>query len=169
MDRPKVAIIVVVVLVILAGLFIVLSGRPNSDSAPAQTPPAPTSAEPTAPTPTPTTPEEMKPSSSNGSYSDYSATSLAAASGKTKVLFFYANWCPSCRQQDTNLSSSAADIPSDLVIFKVNYDGEIALRQKYGVTIQHTFVEVDDNGNEVQQWNSLYQQNNLQGILDKVN
>lgn len=103
-----------------------------------------------------------------GIYTDYSPEKLVEFSNKKKVLFFFAAWCPSCRQQDSSLNNSISKIPGDLVILKVNYDQEIGLRQKYGVTIQHTFVEVDDSGNKLQQWNSLYQQNDLQNILDKV-
>lgn len=104
----------------------------------------------------------------NGPYAGYSEEGIAAAQGKKKVLFFYANWCPSCRQQDANLAQSASQIPSDLAIFKVDFDSSVELRQKYGVTLQHTFVEVDDAGDELQQWNTLYSNYDLQTIIDRV-
>lgn len=103
-----------------------------------------------------------------GMYVDYTAEVLAAALEKKRVLFFYANWCPSCRQQDTNLQLSAAQIPPGLAIFKVDYDSETGLRQKYGVTLQHTFVLIDENGNELKQWNTLYSAYDLQSIIEQV-
>jgi thiol-disulfide isomerase/thioredoxin len=101
----------------------------------------------------------------SGIYTDYSQSGVTASAGKRQVLFFYASWCPSCRDHDANLQASVSDIPSDVAIFKLNYDNEIALRQKYGVTLQHTFVEIDDAGNELEQWNSLYKDDDLASIL----
>lgn len=125
----------------------------------------------TTPTPLITTNPSVTPTQSlteKGVYQNYNAEALSQAKDKNKVLFFYAAWCPSCRQQDANLTNSQDDIPTNLAIFKVDFDQEIKLRQKYGVTIQHTFVEIDNEGNEVQQWNSLYQDNDLKSIVDKV-
>ena len=50
-------------------------------------------------------------------------------------------------------------IPEDLIIIRVNYndsdtDGdEKQLANKYAVTYQHTFVELDSEENAVQIWN----------------
>ncbi len=136
--------------------------------------PEPTSSDPVI-TPTvavPTTAENtdmpemtQPPVASSGTYTDYSHSGVSPATGKKKVLFFFASWCPSCRDHDANLQASASDIPGDVAIFKVNYDNEIALRQKYGVTLQHTFIEIDDDGNELEQWNSLYKDDDLASIL----
>ncbi len=76
------------------------------------------------------------------SYQDYSETAVKTTKGN-KVLFFHATWCPSCKSADKNLSSET--IADDLTIFKVDYDSNLDLRKKYGVTSQHTFVLVDDN------------------------
>lgn len=77
-----------------------------------------------------------------GVYIDYSVSSVesALASDKKVVLFFYAPWCPSCKFADTNLSKEK--IPPNIVIFKTDYDSNIELRKKYGVTYQHTFVSI---------------------------
>ncbi len=40
-------------------------------------------------------------------------------------------------------------IPSGVTVFKVDYDSNQSLRQQYGVTLQTTFVKVDDEGNKV--------------------
>lgn len=99
-----------------------------------------------------------------GTYTAYSASALATAqSGKT-VLFFAASWCPTCRTADADIVANVATIPSGVTILKADYDKEVALKQKYGVTTQHTFVEVDKNGALVQKWNG----GNLAGIVAKV-
>ncbi|MEK7564045.1 MAG: hypothetical protein AAB510_00550 [Patescibacteria group bacterium] len=44
-------------------------------------------------------------------------------------------------------------IPSDLSILDVDYDNSSDLKKKYGVTYQHTFVQVDKDGNMIKKWN----------------
>jgi hypothetical protein len=39
-----------------------------------------------------------------------------------------------------------------MVIHRVDYDTAIALRKKYSVTYQHTFVQVDENGKLLKKW-----------------
>ena len=68
------------------------------------------------------------------------------------VLFFHAGWCPTCREADENLNADPAAIPAGLTIVKVDYDDSDELKQKYGVTTQHTFVQVDADGNELGKW-----------------
>jgi len=84
-----------------------------------------------------------------GEYIQYSPGAFASASGK-KVLFFSASWCPVCVKSDKEFSS--AKIPGKLVIFKVDYDTETELKKKYKIVSQHTFVYVDDKGNELKKW-----------------
>lgn len=103
-----------------------------------------------------------------GTYADYTAARLSAASGDQIVIFFHASWCPSCRQQDDNLVSDREDIPAGVTILKADYDSETNLKQKYGVTLQHTFVQVDSEGNQLKMWNSFYADYSLQGILDQL-
>lgn len=44
-------------------------------------------------------------------------------------------------------------IPENMVLMKTDYDTYTELKKKYGVTYQHTFVQVDENGNELTKWN----------------
>ncbi|MBL8015243.1 MAG: thioredoxin family protein [Candidatus Doudnabacteria bacterium] len=101
----------------------------------------------------------------SGIYKNYVEGDVASYPSKQKVLFFYANWCPSCRGQDESLNSNLAAIPSDLVILKVDYDNSTSLKQKYGVTLQHTFVQVDENGNLLAKWNTLYGDYSIENII----
>lgn len=68
------------------------------------------------------------------------------------VLFFAADWCPTCQEATKNLEANPAAIPAGLAIVRVDYDNSDDLKQKYGVTTQHTFVQVDADGNEVAKW-----------------
>lgn len=82
-------------------------------------------------------------------YTTYSAESVdsALASGKKVALFFHATWCPSCKTLDKTLS--AETVPSDVVVFKVDYDSSTELKKKYGVTGQHTIVTLDASKNKI--------------------
>lgn len=76
-------------------------------------------------------------------YVEYNPTIIESTSG-TKLLFFHAPWCPQCRALDKDIS--AADIPEDVTVIRVDYDNNQELRKKYGVTIQTTIVKLDDTG-----------------------
>jgi thiol-disulfide isomerase/thioredoxin len=90
--------------------------------------------------------------SSAGSYEAYSPDKLARASDGDVVLFFRASWCPTCRAVDADIRAHLNDIPKGVTILDINYDDSTALKQKYGVTYQHTFVQVDAAGNQIVKW-----------------
>lgn len=97
-----------------------------------------------------------------GNYVDYSEGKVAATNGN-KVLFFHASWCPTCKSLDQNIRAGV--VPSGLTIFKVNYDTERDLAKKYGVTYQHTLVQVDSDGNLITKWAGSY---TIQQIIDEL-
>lgn len=101
-----------------------------------------------------------------GSYIAYSpqAVQQAAAQGKKPVLFFHADWCPTCRAADKDINKKLDQIPEDIVILKTDYDKETELKEKYGITYQHTFVQVDGQGNEITKWNG----GALEAVIDRV-
>jgi thioredoxin 1 len=99
-----------------------------------------------------------------GVYTTYSADAVAMAQKGKTVLFFHAGWCPTCRTADADITAGAATIPAGVTILKVDYDKEAALKQKYGVTSQHTFVEIDASGTLVEKWSG----GNLAGIIAKL-
>lgn len=76
-----------------------------------------------------------------------------AAEGKT-VVFFYASWCPNCRATVAELNARWAEVNPDLTLVIADYDKEAALKGKFGVTYQDTFVLLDNAGNGVKSWNS---------------
>ncbi|MFA6004966.1 MAG: thioredoxin family protein [Patescibacteria group bacterium] len=92
-------------------------------------------------------------------YVEYSAAALEKAVTGRRVLFFYASWCPTCRPADESFTQNSAKIPEDVTLLRVNYNDpdtdqeEKDLAQKYGITYQHTFIQIDSTGNEVTKWN----------------
>lgn len=87
-----------------------------------------------------------------GSYEAYASEKIARANEGKVVLFFRAGWCPTCRALDKDIKANLESIPKNVTILDVNYDTEKALKTKYGVTYQHTFVEVDAEGNAIKKW-----------------
>lgn len=84
-----------------------------------------------------------------GVYEEYSEAAFNQAEGR-RIIFFYAPWCPQCRALDESILENT--VPDGVAIFKIDYDSNQAMRQKYGVTIQTTLVEVGANGNEVRKY-----------------
>ena len=68
------------------------------------------------------------------------------------MLFFNAKWCPACRAINEALTSDPGKIPAKTTVVSVDYDQHTDLRQRYGVTTQHTFVQIDTNGEKTRQW-----------------
>jgi thioredoxin 1 len=89
---------------------------------------------------------------SKGTYEAYAPSKLALAEKGKVVLFFHASWCPSCRALDADLKSKMDAIPAGLTILDVDYDTSTELKKKYGVTMQHTLVQVDAKGNLINKW-----------------
>lgn len=95
----------------------------------------------------------------SSAYIEYSNSELEKASGKRRVLFFFANWCPTCKPTDQDLKANESKIPEDVTVIRVNYNDtdtdaeEKDLAKKYAITYQHTFVQIDQDGNEITKWN----------------
>ena len=84
-------------------------------------------------------------------YDQYQAFKDTYADSKV-VLFFNATWCPDCRAINEALTSDPGKIPAGTTVVSVDYDQHADLRQRYGVTTQHTFVQIDTNGEKTRQW-----------------
>ena len=68
------------------------------------------------------------------------------------VLFFNAAWCSTCKVARDNFEASLDQIPIDLTIVVVDFDTATELRKLYGVTVQHTFVQIDASGEALTKW-----------------
>ena len=96
-----------------------------------------------------------------GLYAPYDASKLAMANSGDVVLFFKASWCPSCRTLDSDIKANRDMIPSDLTILELDYDMETELKKKYGVTSQHTLVQVAADGTMIKKWSGGSKLENL--------
>lgn len=144
MNKKSIVITSIILLTILGSGIVLLntSGTETkfSQQSPAATESMQTSRAGTAPT---TTTEQA------GAYIDYKDNTIAATPG-TKLLFFHAPWCSQCRELEADIKRSG--VPSGVTIIKVDYDSNQKLRQKYGVTLQTTFVKVNDEGDLIERF-----------------
>jgi len=96
----------------------------------------------------------------------YSAEAVKEATTNGRALiFFHAPWCPFCRAAEADIIANFDQIPPDLTIIKADYDSEKELKKRYNVTTQHTFVQVDAEGNEVTKWVGA---ETLEDILSRI-
>lgn len=100
-----------------------------------------------------------------GGYTAYDSARLASAKNGKVVIFFAASWCPECRKLDKSITQNLGAIPKGTTILKADYDKETSLKQKYGVTYQHTLVQVDENGTMLKKWSGS---SSLDDLLSKV-
>lgn len=80
-------------------------------------------------------------------YAEYSAEMFAALKGNEKfVVFFYADWCSTCRKWEKGLQENIATLPEGTLILKADYDIEKDLAKELGVTSQSTAVFFNMDG-----------------------
>lgn len=75
-----------------------------------------------------------------------------ATEGPT-VLFFFATWCPNCQQAARDFSDRWNDVKPGIALVVADYDKQVALKTKYGVTYQDTYVQVAADGRRIKIWN----------------
>lgn len=103
--------------------------------------------------------EDDKMMEQSSRYVPFTPTVLADSASSRRVLYFYASWCPTCIPANADFEKNVSMLPEDLTVIRVNYNDpdtdkdEKALATKYGITYQHTFVQIDSDGNEVTKWN----------------
>lgn len=103
---------------------------------------------------------------SKGRYSNYSSSALSAKGFSETILFFHAPWCPECRVYDSVLQG--ASLPTGTQILKVDYDTSTDLKNRYGVTLQTTFVKVTSKGEKVSMWTAYGKEKSLQAVLENT-
>ena len=126
------------------------AGAATTSAPPSSSAPAPTTS--SAPEPSPSESATSEPATPPGRYislADYEKDRAAYADTKV-VYFFHAPWCPSCRATESAIDADG--VPDGLTLVKVDYDSNTQLRQEYGITYQHTFVQVDEDGAQLAKW-----------------
>jgi hypothetical protein len=95
---------------------------------------------------------DMVGDSEESRYVVYDEEAFNAAADQTRVHFFHAAWCPTCRTLDREINANLNRIPEGVVLFKTDYDASGELKRRYGVTYQHTLAVVDAEGELVHKW-----------------
>ncbi|MBB6481845.1 thioredoxin domain-containing protein [Spirochaeta isovalerica] len=84
------------------------------------------------------------------------------------VLFFNASWCPTCRAAVKDFEMNAMKLEG-INLLSVDYDDSADLKQKYEITYQHTFVQIDSMGKVLAMWNGGETEELLKQIkMDKM-
>lgn len=100
---------------------------------------------------------------------------VALQSNKLVVLYFYATWCPICKEEIKSLYEAFHSIKNDSVVgFRVNYNDkdtdkdEEALAREYGVAYQHTKVFIKNKERILKSpegWNTARYSTEIQNAL----
>jgi thiol-disulfide isomerase/thioredoxin len=91
-----------------------------------------------------------------GSYVDYKPELLANADKAPVVLFFHANWCPTCKALDKDINDRADALKkSGVTLLKIDYDTANDLKKQYGITVQSSFVKIDSTGKQLKKASSI--------------
>ena len=72
---------------------------------------------------------------------DQAAFDAAQKAGKPIIVWVHAPWCPVCLKQEKTITRVTAE-PAyrDLIVFKIDFDSQKALWQKFGATQQSTLI-----------------------------
>lgn len=140
MNKRSILVVIGIIVLIVGATGYVLVSKKD-----AAAPVVPNAADNTSSPDTNETPKQP----TKGEYVNYTAEKLKKTAD-TKLLFFHAPWCPQCRAIEASIEKDG--VPSGVTVFKVDYDSNQALRQKYGVTLQTTFVKVDNNGDKIKSY-----------------
>ncbi len=73
------------------------------------------------------------------------------------------DWCPTCRAAMNELDGEAARL-GNITVVVVNYDRASELKRKYGISYQHTYVQIDAEGNKIALWRG----GGIDGVLKNV-
>lgn len=92
----------------------------------------------------------------------------ALAQGKPVIVDFAASWCPTCKAQKPIVDSLLKETKMQPVtLFAADYDKEVALKKRLGVTMQSTFV-VFKGGKEVGRSTGQTQKAEIAALFDKA-
>lgn len=87
-------------------------------------------------------------------YFTYSPLLMAQAFSQQKkvVLYFYAPWCTTCSSLDAEIAENPSIIPDDVIVLRLLFDLPSEYKVRYGITLPHTFVWIDQSEQAIQQW-----------------
>ena len=94
--------------------------------------------------------ESINESRVTGEYVEYSDEVFNASANTDRVLFFHAEWCSTCKFFEQSIET--AGVPDGITILEVDYDTNTELKNQYDVSVQSTFVLVDENNDVIETW-----------------
>ncbi len=84
-------------------------------------------------------------------YEDFSQEKYEELKGsKPVVLFFHAEWCPTCKQIEGDVTTELSNFPKGTKILQADFDTENELKAEYDIVVQSTLVVLDADGNVVE-------------------
>ncbi len=90
----------------------------------------------------------------------------ALKAGRTVVVDFHADWCPTCRKQEPLINEIVKSKGyENIVALKANYDDESDLKRSLNVSRQSTVV-VFKNGKEVGRSTGVTNKEDLKKLID---
>lgn len=106
-------------------------------------------------------------------YQEYTPEVLVAtlASGKATLLYFYADWCGTCRGQELiNAAFFDRALRENLAVqgIRVNVDYNQPIMRQYGINYQHSYVLLDKTGNSVDKFFGDHSEEELMAKVDKA-
>lgn len=141
MDKKGTIITAVTAILLVGAIGIFLANNPTSENS---------SNNATTQTRVATDPADIK---NPGSFLEYSDAAFAKATESKKVLFFHSITCVVCDQIERNINAGV--MPEDVAVFVVRLEKDKDVADKYNVNQQTTFVQVDNNGDALKEWNWL--------------
>jgi thiol-disulfide isomerase/thioredoxin len=87
------------------------------------------------------------------SFENEAQVASLAKDGPT-VVFFFASWCANCKAAALEFSSKWDTLRPGIALIVADYDKQTALKAKYGVTYQDTYVLVNADGSKRKLWNA---------------
>lgn len=110
---------------------------------------------------------EQSTATPKGSYVDYqSGQDLASTENTKRVVFFHAEWCPTCKFYEKQIEEQA--IPDGITIIKADFDKEKELKELLGVTTQSTFVLINREGDVGRIWPFAQGLSGIQDLYDQI-
>ena len=104
-------------------------------------------------------------SSPTGIYSQYSVNNLAQNSTGINLIFFCSPSNSSCKAIENEITNNLDKLPENFQILKADFDTATALKQKYGITNEATFVKVDKDGSKIGEVFKAFEQTKLVDIV----
>jgi thiol-disulfide isomerase/thioredoxin len=113
------------------------------------------------------------PFTATANYKEYTPEVLVSAlsSGNATLLYFYADWCGTCRgQEPINQAFFNRALQDNLAVtgVRMNVDENQQIMRQYRINYQHSYVLLDKSGNPVDRFYGDHSEEELKQKVTKV-